>query len=248
LCTYYGLSAGRVIVVQNGCDHERFHAADDGLAANNVDAVLGDGAGPYVLCAGGNTQRKNIAGLLHGFARFRTHSDSRHHLVVTGVDAMSPKGARYLGLARDLGIHDLLMLPGHLPDETIPALYRRAQAVVVPSLYEGFGLPVIEAMASGTPTLVSKAASLPEVAGDAALYMDATSPDGIADGLARILHDEPLRDRLRVAGLERAATFTWERCARETIAVYEDVVAQVNQAQRQTAYSHRRTRQEGVDR
>src|SRR5205814_1225945 len=116
-----------------------------------------------------------------------------------------------------------VILPGYLHDEVMPALYRCAKAVAAPSLYEGFGLPVVQAMACGTPVLASNASSLPEVAGDAALFVDATSTSELAGSLKRILSDDTLRAALRRKGLERAATFTWERCASEMIAIYEDV-------------------------
>ena len=112
-----------------------------------------------------------------------------------------------------------VVLTGYVPDEDVPALVAGAVALAYPSRYEGFGLPVLEAMACGTPVLSSNVSAIPEVTGDAALLVDPTSEDAIADGLRRIVEDDGLRARLSAAGIERAAGFTWERTARATAEV-----------------------------
>jgi alpha-1,3-rhamnosyl/mannosyltransferase len=113
---------------------------------------------------------------------------------------------------------------GYVADDARPLLLAGARAFVYPSLYEGFGLPALEALACGTPLLTSNVSSLPEVVGDAALLVDPRDVAAIADGLTRLWHDDRLRDELRARGLARAREFTWERTARLTLAVYERVL------------------------
>jgi glycosyltransferase involved in cell wall biosynthesis len=114
--------------------------------------------------------------------------------------------------------------PGYIAEEDVAALYSLATVFAYPSLWEGFGLPVLEAMACGTPVLTSDVSSLPEVAGDAALLVPPTDVEAIADGLTRLLDDAALRSDLAARGLHRVAAFSWERCARETLAVYTSIV------------------------
>ncbi|GAC1429129.1 MAG: hypothetical protein NVSMB65_02450 [Chloroflexota bacterium] len=242
LSRYYAIPPARIEVIYPGVDHQRFHprrtAADEGY----LQAALGGQRRPYLLCAGGQTERKNVARLIEAFARVQPALEPSRRLMITGVAPRSAAGIRYISLARDLGIGGLVILPGYLADEVMPALYRGAEAVVVPSLYEGFGLPVIQGMACGIPVLASNASSLPEVAGGAALCVDAIASGGLATGLLRLLTDHPLRARLRRRGLERAAVFTWQRCARQTIAVYQDVALRADACSR---HGHAGT--EGVD-
>jgi len=127
-------------------------------------------------------------------------------------------------LAAALDLHDQVELLGYVPHEDVPALYSAAEAFVFPSLYEGFGLPPLEAMACGTPVACSNAASLPEVAGPAAVFFDPLDVLGMAATLGALLDDRELRAALRDRGLRRAALFSWEACARATVAIYEDAV------------------------
>lgn len=228
ICTYFELPPAHVSVVYPGCDHEHFHPMSSPSDTVYVQAAVGDRSiRPYLLCSGGQTRRKNIEALLRAYRHARSAEAELRGvmLMVTGVLAASDQGRRFVDVTRDLGIGEDVALAGYLPTEAMPALYRGATAVVVPSLDEGFGLPVVQAMACGTPVLSSNATSLPEVAGDAALLVDATSVEELAAGLTRIVSDAGLRSTLRERGYMRAAMFTWEHCARETVAIYEDVAA-----------------------
>jgi glycosyltransferase involved in cell wall biosynthesis len=122
-----------------------------------------------------------------------------------------------------LGLDDRVRFTGYIESGDVAALYSLATVFAYPSLWEGFGLPVLEAMACGTPVLTSDVSSLPEVAGDAAVLVSPTDVEAIADGLTRLLDDAALRADLAARGLRRAASFSWERCARETLAVYRSV-------------------------
>jgi glycosyltransferase involved in cell wall biosynthesis len=123
-----------------------------------------------------------------------------------------------------LELGDRVHLAGYVEGEDLAALYSLATVFAYPSLWEGFGLPVLEAMACGTPVLTSDISSLPEVAGAAALLVPPTDVEAIADGLLRLLEDAALRADLGERGQRQAANFSWERCARETLSVYNSVV------------------------
>jgi glycosyltransferase involved in cell wall biosynthesis len=125
---------------------------------------------------------------------------------------------------KELGLKSYVRFTGYVPDEDLPAIYSGADLFVFPSIYEGFGLPVLEAMACGIPVVTSNTSSLPEVAGDAALLVDPYSVDEIAAAMRRVLCDPDVAAELCAKGLQRAKQFSWERTARETIAVYEKVL------------------------
>jgi glycosyltransferase involved in cell wall biosynthesis len=125
-----------------------------------------------------------------------------------------------------LGLQEQVTFTGYVPDEDLPALYNAAELFVFPSLYEGFGLPVLEAMACGAPVVTSNTSSLPEVAGDAAILVDPYDVNAIAQAMRQVLEDPALAEALRQKGLERAKLFTWEKTARQTIAVYEKVLGE----------------------
>jgi glycosyltransferase involved in cell wall biosynthesis len=129
-------------------------------------------------------------------------------------------------LTYELSLEGSVLFLDHPPEEDLVALYNLAALFVFPSLYEGFGLPPLEAMACGTPVVCSHAASLPEVVGDAALMVDPYDVDGLAAAMERVLRDADLRQDLRERGLARASQFTWERTARQTVAVYREVLCE----------------------
>lgn len=127
-------------------------------------------------------------------------------------------GCQALGLERDV------LFTGFVPDDDLPGLYTLAEAFVFPSLYEGFGLPVLEALACGTPVIASNTSSLPEVAGNAALLVDPTDIEELSQAMRNVLANGPLCDELRAKGPAQAARFSWEHTARETLTVYESVL------------------------
>jgi len=114
---------------------------------------------------------------------------------------------------------------GYVSDEDLPALYSGAALFALPSLYEGFGLTVLEAMACGTPVVCSRTSSLPEIAGDAAVYFDPTDVQEMAEVMHQVLNDEERREEMRARGLAQAAQFSWSRAAEETMAVYQQLIA-----------------------
>ncbi len=161
---------------------------------------------PYVLCVASHSARKNLRALV----------PAANALAREGIDLVVAGGHRPQFTA-EAGLDGLTLL-GHVPDEQLPGLYAGAEAFVLPSLYEGFGLPVLEAMASGTPVVVADTTALPDTAGGAARLVE-PQPEALREALVDLLGDASERDRLRAAGLERARGFTWERTAREIDAI-----------------------------
>jgi glycosyltransferase involved in cell wall biosynthesis len=176
---------------------------------------------PYCLFVGNLEPRKNLARLIEAFARLTARRTGRDgpQLVLAGT-----RGWLYGGIFRAVeahGLRDDIVFTGYVPPADLPALYAGAACFVFPSLYEGFGLPVLEAMATGIPVVAARAGAIPEVAGDAALLVDARRSGELADAIASLLADAPLRAELAARGRERARHFTWESVARATLAVYE---------------------------
>ena len=182
----------------------------------------GHASPPYLLYAGNVKPHKNVAALVRAFL---TVADAvPHDLVIVGrTEGMRTADHEVARLAASSG--GRVRVVGEVSDASLRQWMGGADAFAFPSLYEGFGLPPLEAMAAGVPCLVSRSASLPEVCGDAALYCDAHDERDIAARLLELLTDEPLRDRLRVRGREHAARFPWDRCAQGTLRVIEETLA-----------------------
>ncbi len=172
----------------------------------------------FLLYVGALEPRKNIVTLVRALGRLRAGGDEETRLVLAGAQGW--KNADVSQEVRRLGLDDRVTFAGYVAAEDLPALYGAATAFVYPSLFEGFGLPPLEAMACGTPVVCSDSSSLPEVVGEAALTVAPSSVDELAAALRRVLDDAVLRATLREAGLARARLFSWERAARETLAAY----------------------------
>jgi glycosyltransferase involved in cell wall biosynthesis len=174
----------------------------------------------YILFVGAVVERKNLRRVLEACATLWARGEGLP-LVVVG-----PKSARSSGILAAVegsGLGEHVLFTDYVPESDLPALYAAATVFVYPSLYEGFGIPVIEAMACGTPVITSNVSSLPEVAGEAALRVDPTDSDAIRSALERLLSSQELREELRARGLAQAAKFTWENAARETLEVYRRI-------------------------
>jgi glycosyltransferase involved in cell wall biosynthesis len=187
-------------------------------------AGLGLTAGAYVLCVGTLEPRKNLITLFLAYAGLPAALRQRYPLVVAGKSGWDTKVL--MKSAEDLMRRGELRLLGYVPDALIPSLYAGAAAFCYPSRYEGFGLPALEAMASGVPVITSNQTSLPEVVGDAGLMVDPDDVDGLREQLQRLLEDRVFAETLGQRGLVRSRLFSWDRCAQETFAVYEKVMQQ----------------------
>jgi glycosyltransferase involved in cell wall biosynthesis len=176
---------------------------------------------PFVLSVGASDRRKNLAMLERAMERVvAEHPDAT--LVLAGPRRKSKSSAPKAAWKRAVGF---------VSDEDLVALYRAASALVMPSSYEGFGLPVLEAMRLGTPVICVRASSLPEVAGDAAAWVEADDDAQLAAAISRVLSDARLSATMRSASLEQAARFTWDQTARQTLAAFDDALALANSAQ-----------------
>jgi glycosyltransferase involved in cell wall biosynthesis len=176
----------------------------------------------YILFVGNVKPHKNVKGLLSAYATIKDKYDV-DLLIIGKKEGFITGDQSVFQLAEQM--EGRVQFTGYVDDDTLKQYFAHADMLVFPSLYEGFGLPPLEAMASGCPVIVSNAASLPEVCGDAALYCDPYQPDDIANKIALVMGSSSLREQLQVKGYERAKQFTWEKCAQETVAVIEEVLS-----------------------
>jgi glycosyltransferase involved in cell wall biosynthesis len=222
LLKFYEVAPEKVHVVYCGIDHERFSpgASLDPEWARSIGLHK-----DYVLHVGTLSQRKNIPMLLRAVASLKSKGKfENHQLVLAGPElSVLTGGPEVHESIRNLGLSDVVVLAGYIPDGRLPGLYARAKLLAMPSIYEGFGLPVAESMASGVPVVASNTSSLPEIAAGAAILVPPQDEAAWAEGIAQILENPAAANDLRRKGLERAAQFSWQRAAAETVAVYRTV-------------------------
>ncbi len=217
---FTGVAADKVTVIYNGLD-ARFAAAPDATAIERVQQRF-QLDHPFVLYVGNIKPHKNLERLIAAFAAARPDGPDGLKLVVIGDETSNYPSVRQAVHRHRLDKH--VRFFGFQPAATLVVFYRLARAFVFPSLYEGFGLPPLEAMANETPVVTSNVSSLPEVAGDAALLVDPYDVASIAEGIRRAVTDEALRQTLIARGRERARHFSWAKAAADTLAVYRDVL------------------------
>jgi glycosyltransferase involved in cell wall biosynthesis len=216
LVSFIGIPAHRIVVIAPGLNQPFSPDAERGAAMRRR---YGLGEGPLVLHIG-RTFYKNISGVIRVVHRLRTDGIPAR-FVRTG----KPLSGVERALAERLGVVDAIVELGGVPDEDLPALYNAADLLLFPSLYEGFGWPPLEAMASGTPVVCSRSGSLGDVVGNAALTADPEDFETLAWHAGSVLTDAKLRATLIERGLEHTKQFSWQRAAQELIAVYRNVVA-----------------------
>ena len=217
---HFGLPAERFVVAPLGVA-SRFHPREPGA----IDAVLkahGVEAREYFLCVGTLEPRKNLTLALRAHAKLPEAIRQRFPLLIVGMagwqhDQFSEE------LQRALATGNVCLL-GYLPDEQVAQLLAGARALIFPSLYEGFGLTVLEAMASGTPVILTRRSAMPEVAGAAGNYIEPDDPDGLCEAMNRLINDQVHWQACREAGLQQARLFTWERCASITASAYRQAL------------------------
>jgi glycosyltransferase involved in cell wall biosynthesis len=218
----YTVPAAKVHAVPHGVHRDRFHP---GVALDRDWALslgLRDG---YLLHVGTFSYRKNIPVLLHAIAHLRSRGKwANRQLVLAGSQNLSLRGAEEIfRTIQALDLSGSVVLTEHVPSQHIPGLYAHASMLVMPSFYEGFGFPVLEAMAVGTPVVCSEASSLPEVAGDAARFFPPHDQYALADAIEELLENRCLAEELRRKGLKQAEGFTWQQAAEKTVAIYRAV-------------------------
>jgi len=178
----------------------------------------------FILCVGHLEPRKNLLRLVQAFARLRSTGNIPHHLVILGKPAFG--FAPVLDEVAKAGIREQVVFTGYVEDDDMPAVYTLAELLAFPSLHEGFGVPVLEAMACGTPVLTSTVSALPELAGDAAVLVNPLCVEDIARGIARLLNDASLRRSLKERGFKRVDQFRPDRLAEQTVNTYDRVLRQ----------------------
>ena len=216
LVTVLGIPEDRIDVAWHGVDHARFNVHAQPEDAQRVHAALG-ATEPYVLYVGAGDARKDLDTLLTAYAASRVQ---REALLVVAGRLSGQRSQALRQLAKRLNVLNRVKLVGYLDEAIVPALYRRSRLHVFPSLYEGFGLPVIEALACGAPTITSPGSSLDEVAGDAARIVPCRDTEAMSHALEEVFYDEATRTLLRNRGLRRAKQFTWQACAEATLAFW----------------------------
>jgi glycosyltransferase involved in cell wall biosynthesis len=216
----YRLPPDKITVTYNGCEAQftPLGAAHETEAIKRKFGITKE----YLLAVGSLQPRKNLVRLLHAYAKLRAQQpDFQLQLVLVGRQLWL-----YQEILREIKQQDFaadVIVTDYVSDENLPALYRSAVALVYPSLFEGFGLPPLEAMACGTPVITSNTSSLPEVVGPAALLIDPYDEAAIAQAIWQIARDSELRRRLQQAGLTQAQQFTWHAAAEKTLAVYRAI-------------------------
>jgi glycosyltransferase involved in cell wall biosynthesis len=215
--------AERIRVIYNGADLQRFTPRTAKSARADLPPELHIPERYVLYIARLEYPGKNHVRLLEAFAALKRATDLPHKLVLVGGRW---DGAEIIEeRVAELGLSDMVVFPGFVPNEAIPALYAAADAFAFPSLFEGFGIPVLEAMASGVPVCAANTSSIPEVVGDAGLLFDPLDVASMTECLVHLLREEPLRQRLIARGIERAAGFTWDRAAKETLEELEAAVS-----------------------
>lgn len=208
-----------IYVVYDGYDPDFAPIEDRGV----IEAVWGKYGlhDPYMLYMGTLAPHKNLLRLVEAFYILKKKKRLPHRLVLVGHTYLSePLFQR----VESLGLWGEVVFTGFIPKADVPPLMNGADLLVLPSLYEGFGLPLLEAMACGTPVIASRAASIPEVVGDAGMLVDPYDVEALAETLYQVAVDSDLKADLRRRGLERVRLFSWEKCARETLSVYEHLM------------------------
>jgi glycosyltransferase involved in cell wall biosynthesis len=216
ICRIFGVPAAKIVVTPLGVD-PFFFAPPTGAELDAAAQRVGPGA--FFLYVGALSPMKNLTGLVDAFARVRRQrADLR--LLIVGRPAGAYWERSVAPLIGRLGLEGSVVLATDVDDSMLRALYRRATALVLPSFAEGFGLPILEAMACGTAVVASATSALPEVAGEGALFVDPHDPETLADALERLLAEPDLREALAAKGPARASSFTWDRTAHLTLDAY----------------------------
>jgi glycosyltransferase involved in cell wall biosynthesis len=220
LMDHYDLPAEKIAIISPAVDHRVFHATYDPAAIRDMKERFGI-YGKYILSVGTLEPRKNLSRLIESFGKLKPQVDDCV-LVIAGE-----KGWQYDQIFRtvqSLGLEDSVRFLGYVPESELPLLYQGAELFVYPSLYEGFGVPLVEAMACGCPVVCSNRSSMPEVVGEAGILVDPEDARILVEAMRRVLSDSVLADALRMRGLERAQRFRWDDSARTLLGLYEDVL------------------------
>jgi glycosyltransferase involved in cell wall biosynthesis len=212
----------KIVVAYNGIDHEKFKPLNRERAREYIKRKYGISGAFILSVVNGFTVRKNVLTLLNAYHKLPDDPELQYELVIVG----KKKGSQYkrvLETIDHLNLKDRVTLTGYVPEDDLPLLYNAASLFVFLSLYEGFGLTPLEAMACGTPVIVSKTSSLPEVIGDAGVMVNPNSSVEVSRTMSQVLTDSHLREMLKEKGLKRAELFSWEKSAVSLLTVLESI-------------------------
>lgn len=216
LKNYKKTNPDKIKVIYNGFNDKLYRLINDDDKKLEVLKKYGINT-PFLLYVGRMEKKKNIYNLIEGFSIFKENNkDSEEKLVLIGSAGFGYDEMKYI--IEELGMENNVVILGWVEEEDLPYIFNKADAFIFPSLYEGFGIPVIQAMACGTPTILSNIDVLYEIAKDQALFFDRFDPIDLAKKIQQLLNDQELRNNLIIKGLEYSKNFSWEKCAQETLA------------------------------
>jgi len=215
----YGIPEDKITVTYNGVS-DNFRIIND---QGYIDTILQRFSltKPFILAVGNLQPRKNIERLVRVYANLKKLDKIEQDLVLVGK--VDYKGHKIFDIIKDNNVEKFVKITGYVNDEELVALYNKADIFVYPSLYEGFGLPLIESMACGTPVITSNVSSLPEVAGEAALYIDPESDDDLEDQLLKLSANNDLKKLLVDKGIDQVKKFSWKKAAQDTTNIFEKI-------------------------
>ncbi len=217
LIELYGTSESKITVLLSGVD-ERFKPVTESQSLKKILAKHGLSNKVYLLSVGTVQPRKNYSRIIHALARLREQGLDIHYAIVGGKGWLEDEMYQTI---EDTRLQDYVHVLGFVDDEDLPALYTGSESLIITSLYEGFGLPILEAMACGTPVITSNLSSLPEVAGEAAILVDPLDINAITDAIYAVLTDSVKRNHMVEAGYQQVTHFTWERSATHLKSIYD---------------------------
>lgn len=228
LTRFYGTSPDKITVVYPGVE-SKFRRYEPTVTADAQALVTIQNkyrlTRPYIFTVATLEPRKNNSTLIRAFQAYRAHGDPEMELLIAGGGGWLSEKEKLAALVTELGLAEHIRFLGFVPDEDLPLLLNQARLLAYPSLYEGFGFPVLEALACGTPAVTACNTSLPEAGGTAALYIDdAKDALALAAAIHRAAHDEAYRAQAIVNGLHHAQQFTWERTGQQVVGLYEKVL------------------------
>ncbi|MBL4935855.1 glycosyltransferase family 4 protein [Clostridium sp. YIM B02515] len=216
---FFPIDEDKVFVTPLAAD-DKYKPLDKEKCKNLIAYIYGIN-NPFILYIGGFSPRKNVKALITAFSKIYKKLDKNYDLVIVG--ATRDQGQYLSEFSGNLELSSKIKFTGYAPEEHLPILYNASEAFVYPSLYEGFGLPPLEAMNCGTPVITSNITSIPEVVGDAGLLINPYDETELMESLIKLLNDDKLKTYYSIKGLERAKNFSWEKTSKNTLEVYKKV-------------------------
>lgn len=221
IMSYFPALPEEKIFVTYEAANEKFRSVDKDAARKRITTEMGI-IGTYIFALAGADPRKNTETVIKNFIQLKAHRCIGHKLVLTGLPGW--RNSKYYEIVRNAGMEDDIVFTGYISEEQLVDLYNCAEFFLYPSRYEGFGLPILEAMACGTPVITSNVTSIPEIAGDAAVLIEPTNKEQLNKAIVKMLDDGSLKNDMIKKGFEQSAKFSWRKMAIDTLAIYEGLM------------------------